>query len=106
MWRRSFNRIPTDIKVKFFSGTEMCYGTVMNLTEKGMFIRTKVNFPLQPQLRILMPCKDEFLRLNVWVKSFGGSDSINNGLGVELLNPPQKYLEFVGNLRLADKRSK
>ena len=106
MWKREFKRIPASIKVRFFSGTTTYYGTVTNLSEKGMFISTKVSFPMQPQLKILIPLKDEILRIPALVRSFGKSGNNYNGIGVELLNPSRDYLEFVGSLRTAEKISK
>ncbi len=75
------------------------YGTVTNLSEKGMFISTKVSFPLEPQLRILMPLNKKFIRLPALIRSFGRSNNRFNGIGVELLGPPGDYLEFVNSLR-------
>ncbi len=106
MWKRAFKRVSTNIKVRFFSGTKEFYGTIANLSEKGMFIKTKVSFPLQPQLRILIPRKADILWTHAMIKSFGISDNIYSGIGVELLGPSQKYLEFIGGLRTVEKSLK
>jgi len=106
MWKRAFKRIPTNIQVRFFSGIKEFYGTITNLSEKGMFIRTKVSFPLQPQLRILIHRKADILWIHALIKSFGISDNIYSGIGVELSSPSQKYLEFVGGFRTVEKSLK
>lgn len=103
MWKRAYKRIPTDIKIRFFSGPKEYYGTVTNLTEKGMFISTKVNFPLQPKLKIVIPWKREVLRVSALTRSFTRSGNNYNGIGVELLEPSREYLEFVNALRTATK---
>lgn len=99
MEKRAFDRIPSDIRVIFFSGTQEYYGTVTNLSEKGMFINTEVNFPLQLQLKILMPWQTDTLWLHAMIRSFGTSGNSYNGIGVELVSPSPRYLEFVDSLR-------
>ena len=99
MWQRAYQRIPADIKVKFFSGLDVYHGTATNLSEKGMFIKTTINFPMKPNLRILIPYREKMLSINAWVKSFGMTGNVYNGVGVEILSPSQKYLEFIDRLR-------
>ncbi len=97
--KRAFERIEKSMFVKFLSGTSKYAGIIMNLSEKGMFISTKVTFPLEPELEILIPLKEEILRVHGEVKSVGKAGKIYNGIGVQLLNPTQNYLKFVSNLR-------
>jgi hypothetical protein len=99
MKKRSFERISTSIGVRFFSGESEYHGTVTNLSEKGMFINTKVNFPLKPQLEIFVPMKKEVLNFPVTIKRFNKSGDVYNAIGVELLHAPQSYVEFVNTLR-------
>ncbi len=103
MGERAFKRIPANIEVVLFSGKQEYRGTLTNLSEKGMFINTTVNFPLQQHLKILMPWQADTLWLHAMVKSFGTSSGIYNGIGVELVSPSPDYLEFVDNLK-TDKR--
>ncbi len=99
--KRAFERIPTCICVKFFSGKSEHTGIILNLSEKGMFIGTKVTFPLKPKLEILIPLKEEILKVQGKIKSFGKAGKIYNGIGVELLNPTQNYLKFVEGRKFA-----
>ena len=101
MEKRVFERISMNIKARFFSGEFEYAGTITNLSEKGMFISTEVSFPLKPQLEILIPLKEELLNVPVKIRNFGKSGDTYNGIGVELINPPQNYIEFVDNLRSA-----
>jgi hypothetical protein len=101
MKKRSFERIPNKIKVKFFSGTTQFDGTATNLSEKGMFISTKVSFPLKPKLQIIIPLKKEMLKVPAEIRSFGVSGDKYTGIGVQLLNPSQNYLVFIDSLRSA-----
>ena len=99
MKKRAFERIQKSIFVKFFSGKSEYSGIIMNLSEKGMFISTKVTFPLKPKLEVLIPLKEEILKVHGKIKSFGKAGKIYNGIGVELVNPTQNYLNFISNLR-------
>jgi hypothetical protein len=99
MQRRNFERIPTNLKVRFFSGNIEYPGTVTNVSDKGMFISTEVSFPLEPKLEIFIPLKEEVLKIPVKIKSFKKSGDIYNGIGVELLDPSPHYLHFINDLR-------
>lgn len=101
MQKRAFERIPANIRVRFFSGISDYFGTVTNLSEKGMFISTEVNVPLEQQLEILIPLKEEVLKIPAKIISVIKSDKINSGIGVILLNASNNYLEFVDTLRTA-----
>ena len=101
MLKRAFERIPAKINVRFFSEKTEYLGTVTNLSEKGMFISSKVSFPLEPQLKILIPLKEEILNIPVQIRRLKKSGDMYNGIGVEILNPPQNYLDFVIGLRSA-----
>jgi hypothetical protein len=101
MQRRVFERVTASINVRLFSGETESSGTVKNLSEKGMFISTELGFPLAPQLKILFFLEKGVLHLPVNVRSLNKSSEIYNGIGVELTNPPQDYIEFVSSLRTA-----
>ncbi len=68
-----------------------------------MFIKTRVSFPLQPQLKILIPLKFAVMRISALTRSFGTSGNMYDGIGVELVSPPQNYLEYIGSLRSGTK---
>ena len=97
--KRAFERIQKSIFVKCLSGKSEYSGIIMNLSERGMFISTKVAFPLKPKLEILIPLKEEILKVRGKIRSFGKAGKIYNGIGVELFHPTQNYLKFIGNLR-------
>ena len=106
MQKRLFDRIASHLKVSFDCCRTSCWGIVVNLSENGMFIRTEeIHLPFDMRFEIYMPLQKEILHIPVEVsrlkKSFGDYD----GLGVKLLNPPQKYLDFINNLNSADKIS-
>ena len=101
MKRRVVERVPASINVRLLNSETESSGTVKNLSEKGMFISTELGFPLAPQLKILFFLEKDVLHLPGNVRSLNKSGEIYNGIGVELINPPQDYIEFVSSLRTA-----
>ena len=102
MQRRAFKRLPSNIEVKFFcSGTDYT-GTIINLSENGMFIATKkMCFPFDSQFEIHIPLENEVLSLPVRVSRITKSAEFFDGIGLELKYPPLKYLKLVRNIRSA-----
>ena len=99
MKRRVVERVPASINVRLLNGETESLGTVKNLSEKGMFISTELSFPIKQQLEILLFLKKMVLHLPVNIRSLNKSGEIYNGIGLELINPPQDYIEFVSSLR-------
>ncbi len=97
--KRAFERIEKSIFVKFFSGKSEHTGIIMNLSERGMFISTKRTFPLKEEVDILIPLKKEILEVHGKIKSFGKAGKLYNGIGIELFNPGQNYLNLISSLR-------
>jgi hypothetical protein len=71
----------------------------MNLSEKGILINTKMTFPLKSKLEILIPLKEEILKVQGMITNFRKAGKIYNGIGVELLNPTKIYLKLISNLK-------
>ncbi len=99
MQRRAFERIPTNLQTTFLSDNTSYTGTVTDLSENGMFINTRVDFPFNSRLEIRIPLKEEILKVPVKVSRIKKTDDFYDGMGVELLNPPPNYLEFVNRLK-------
>jgi len=99
MEKRAFERQLSNINVRFLSDKTEYLGTVKNISKKGMFISTQVNFPLELQLEILIPLKEELLKLPAKIIKIKKSGDNYSGISVELLSPSQTYLEFVDSLK-------
>jgi len=99
MERRAFERMLSNIKVKF-SCCHIDYdGVVTNLSENGIFISTSgMNFPFESKLEILMPTGHRVLKIPVEVTRMIKSADLYDCIGVRLINPSQDYLKFVSNL--------
>ena len=100
MQRRAFERIPVDYKVRYFCGDTACNGTVTNLSENGMFIDTTLDFPFESNFELVLPLNDEILKISAIIKRVIKEKGIYMGMGVQLLNPPENYLQLVDELRL------
>jgi hypothetical protein len=100
MEKRTFNRIPADLEFHCFNINN--FGTVTNISEKGMFIKSQnIKFPLEIQFNISISAKEETLNIPVKVNRITKSNGYYDGMGVELLEQPQKYLKHIQRLRLA-----
>ena len=73
-------------------------GTILNLSENGMLIKTNINISCGESFIVLIPAKKELPKLIASVKRITGENSISPGFGVELTDPPQQYTDFVENL--------
>lgn len=99
MARRTTWRIPIRLSVILNSGTRVRPGTVTNISEKGMFISAEVTgFSEESQFDISIPLKGEVLRVPGKLVRLSKINGSNNGIGVELLDPPQDYIDFVEGL--------
>ena len=100
--KRAFQRLPAVIEFHCFN--IYCYGTITNLSAKGMFIKSKhMSFPFESQFEICIPFNKSELKVAVKVNRITKSDSYYDGIAVELVNPSQKYLEFITGLISRDK---
>jgi hypothetical protein len=97
--KRAFQRIPATID---FSCCKIsCFGTITNLSVNGMFITSNnINFPFESQFEICIPLKNELLDVRVRIKRFTKSSGYYDGIGVELVNPPRKYMDLMSKLAI------
>lgn len=81
------------------NGSRVYSGTVTNISEKGMFIDTGVSgFAEDSKFEISIPLKEGILHVPGKLVRLSKINGGSNGMGVELMDPPQNYLEFVENL--------
>lgn len=99
MARRESWRIHLEKEVKVSCKGEICEGTVKNLSERGMFISIgNGSFPKGPELDIILSLNDSTLSIPVRLVRYERADNSNDGIGVELIDPPKQYKEFVDSL--------
>ncbi len=99
MEKRACERISTKLYTGFSFDDKFYRGIVTNLSEKGMFISYRVNFPFNQSFELLILSKEKLLKIPVKVVRLIRGDRYYNAMAVEVLNPQKDYLEFVDSLR-------
>ena len=100
MRKRSFERVQSDVKINFSFSKAIYQGVITNLSENGMCINSENCLPHKSKFEILFPHDEEVLKLPAKVKRSFRISSLYEAMGVALLNPPIKYLEFVHRFKL------
>ncbi len=113
--KRARQRIPANIKISYIHQhlgfRKILYtGTIKNISEKGMFISTNNYLPRNSKIELVIPVKKTFMGIYikkqciyipdnsitiVWKRAL--SNDSCDGIGIELSNPTQCYLDFVGS---------
>ena len=100
MEKRAFERIPSNVDVRFYCYNREYRGTVSDISEKGMFISTKEMYlPFESRIKVCIPFKKEVFEVTVDFCRIIISPIFYTGIGVELRNPPGEYMEFLDSLR-------
>ena len=98
--KRASERIPADLEVKFYCCEEVQDGRVVNISRLGMFIKNwEMCFPFDEKLTILIPFEGGELHVFASLRRVEISPHSHDGIGVELLNPPEAYYAFLEDLR-------
>ncbi len=98
MKKRAYERIPSNVKIDFFSSNAMYRGTLRNVSKKGMCIDTDTCLPLKSEFEVRIPFNNEVIEVPVKVRRLIKTEDYYKGIGVELLNSHREYQEFVSSL--------
>lgn len=101
MRKRSCERIQSSLLVKFSHCDSLNYGIVTNVSERGMCIKSGVCLPSNSSALILIPLKDEHLAIDAEVRWVKKTDEFYDSMGVELSEPPDRYLQIVEYIKSA-----
>ncbi len=84
MMRRERIRVPANIEVDFSLGDKLCKGTILDLSESGVFIYTNqmIETENDVKLHFLLPGEDEAVEAAGTVKWIDELGSRNYGIGV------------------------
>ncbi len=97
--RRAFKRIPGSLEVRFFYGNMFYCGAVIDLSESGMHIRTRTFLPFKSRFAIIIDIGEKLINVFARVKRITKTNGCRDGIGVEILNDPQDYLEFIKSIK-------
>jgi hypothetical protein len=98
MEKRAYVRIDASLPINYFCENILYSGKVKNLSENGMFISTSNFLPCDNRIDLFMPLKEEMSKFPATIIRIEKINDLKYNIGVELLNPPQKYFKFVNNL--------
>lgn len=99
MGKRTVERLQSGIDARFNYGDMFYSGKIMNMSEKGMFIQTKICLPAGTMFVIMVREEHHLLKMLARVKYSSRARVLHAGMGVEILNPPTYYTEYVDKLR-------
>lgn len=101
--RRSHDRIPANIQTRFFCGNRVYAGNILDLSEKGMFIRTEMRLPVDSKIEIMILVDRKVVRIPVSVRRTVDKESAGisaySGMGVELIRPVREYTGFINTMK-------
>lgn len=104
MERRTHERLFAELPARLFYGNIVYTGTVRDLSESGMFISTRLYFPVDSVFLVVIQQNGQSFKMNIKVKriarpSGGNLTREQSGIGVRLIEPSQMYLEFIQKCR-------
>jgi hypothetical protein len=100
MEKRAYDRTPANMLIKFFYDNAVYTGTIKNLSENGMYIETEdYLYYYKSKFIIHIPFQDDVIVVPVELRRLAKTKGSYKGIGVELLNPPERYLELLGCIK-------
>ncbi len=102
MQKRRSLRIIKRLETKFISGGTSYTGITSNLSEQGIFVRTLKGLAPGTILELeLYLSSGATIKLSGMVKKTVKTrfHDVKNGMGIELIDIPPKYIEFLKTLR-------
>ncbi|MBI4681805.1 MAG: PilZ domain-containing protein [Nitrospirae bacterium] len=98
--RSTSKRTPSGLNITLLGGGNIFYsGTVFDLSEKGMFIRTNKYFTPNSLLLIIIRLNNNPFQIIARVKQLKQANGDAGGIGVELLNAPKGYVAIVRGIK-------
>ncbi len=104
MEKRAFERLSVNLQARLFWGSSVYHATVLNVSEGGMFISTMMCPPCKSVFEVVILLEDKVLKIPVnvkWARRAEETEQLKGdpGIGVELLNRPHEYIEFIRAIR-------
>ena len=99
MQNRTFDRICVELDVMYYCGTIINSGIITNISENGLFIHTKLEFPFNVNFELIMPSNTGILNFPVEISRLEKHHGRYNGIGVRIADPSPSYLAYIGTLR-------
>jgi Tfp pilus assembly protein PilZ len=102
--KRKFERLEASLDTRMLYGDMIYTARVMDLSESGMFVSTKLNFAVDAVVMIVVQLEDDTIKVPVKVRRNVKADAAlnpgsRNGMGVEVLERSDDYLEYIRRFR-------
>jgi Tfp pilus assembly protein PilZ len=99
--RRQHERFSSNVQARIFFGKMIYSGMVTNVSKSGMFVSTKVNFPVNAEFMMVLLLNNRTVKIPIKVRRRVDGESndfisTESGIGVELFDAPQNYLDYIG----------
>lgn len=98
--KREFRRLETELQISLFYGNLVYSGMVTNLSESGMFIKTKRQPPVDTMFVTSLMIDNEPIQVPVQitraVNPVNAQPAVESGVGVHILRSSKDYLSFLG----------
>ena len=100
MEKRSCERVPSSLVVKFLLDNSACYGIATNISEKGMCIKSGNCLPVNSQINLQIPLRESHIDIPVKVMRVEQTGEFYDIMGVELTSETERYLRIVENFKI------
>ncbi len=97
--KRQFRRIPVNIDVTYHFNDIFYSGTVLNISENGLFLSTRKSLPLNSLFVVIINAEKKLLKLIGRVKRSIKNNGYGDGVAIALFEPPGEYKMFVKDLK-------
>ena len=105
MEKRAHKRLSSKLPARLVYGNLFYASSVTDFSEKGVFLKARMNFNINSVFVLVLLIGNRIVnvlgKVKRVVKSNDHKETISSGMGVELVNPPVQYLEFVKEQRIA-----
>ncbi len=105
MEKRACKRVKSDISLRFFCGDSihsLYYGTLTDLSERGMHISTGSCFPSETKIELIICMRDDILHIPAKVCRVARKDNYYNAMGLEVLSESSSYTDFLASIQITD----
>ena len=107
--KRAHQRFHSEVEARLFFGNMFYKSQVTNLSEGGLFVRTRVNFPIDSVFVTVILLNQHTLNILSRVKRAikpqnHGTPRNNFGMGLELINPAEDYTAYVRSYQTSEGR--
>ncbi len=92
--KRAYKRKSAKIGIRLAIGNMFYSGLIVNFSEYGIFIRSKLCILPESMFMVIIPHDNKMLTVIARLKWVTKKGDYCDGMGVEIINPAMEYIEF------------